>query len=235
MADAANSDQASQSNAVHKPESILVLHNVAKKKNFGDLIRTASALGVREVVVVGAQKLQSFGAHGCAGFLRFSHFNKLPEAIAYLHDVRGAKLCGVEIMPEAAPVQSHPFCGPTAFLMGNEGQGLTPTQISACDQFVYIPHHSDATASLNVNAAAAVVLHHYAMWAALPEAIRDGFKYVQGAPPSSTPYSGMGIKQVSSGWLLASRTPEHAMHADRKAHQPMRTATLPPVVPRCAH
>ena len=31
--------------------SILVLHNVAKKKNFGELIRTASAMGVSEIVV----------------------------------------------------------------------------------------------------------------------------------------------------------------------------------------
>ena len=44
--------------------------------------------------------------------------------------------------------------------------------------------------------AAAVVLHHFAMWAALPEAPRDGFKYVLGPPPSSVAHSGMGLKQM---------------------------------------
>jgi len=174
----------------------LVLHNVAKKKNFGELIRTAAAMGVEELIVVGAQKLNSFGAHGCAGHLRFSHFDKLADAVAYLHDVLGARLCGVEITPQSVAIQQRPFNGPTAFLMGNEGQGLTPSQLAVCDQFVYIPQHSDATASLNVNAACAVVLHHYAMYAALPEAARDGYKYVQGPPPSSTPHSGMGLKQM---------------------------------------
>ena len=176
--------------------SILVLHNVAKKKNFGELIRTAAALGVSEVVVVGAQKLATFGAHGCAGHLRFSHFDKFDEAVTYLHDVRCATLCGVEITPESSAVNQHPFRGTTAFLMGNEGQGLTPPQMAACDQFVYIPQHSDATASLNVNAACAVVLHHFALWAAMPEAKREGYKYLQGPPPSSVPHSGMGLNQM---------------------------------------
>jgi tRNA G18 (ribose-2'-O)-methylase SpoU len=200
----ASSVAAAAPTAGSRPSSILVLHNVAKKKNFGELIRTAAALGATEIVVVGAQKLQSFGAHGCANHMRFCHFDKFADAVAYLHNVRGCTITGVEITPDARPVQSHPFAGSTAFLMGNEGQGLTPSQIAQCDNFVYIPQHSDATASLNVNAACAVVLHQFAMWAALPEATRDGYKYVQGAPPSSTPHSGMGLKQMRT--LLADGT-----------------------------
>ena len=180
------------------PQSILVLHNVSKKTNFGELIRTAAALGVCEIIIVGAQKLNSFGSHGTCGHMRFSHFDRFADAVAYVRSVRGARLCGVEITTDAAPVQTHPFRGTTAFLMGNEGHGLTPPQIAACDHFVYIPQHSDATASLNVNAACAVVLHHFAMYATFPESARDGYKYVQGPPPSSTPNSGMGLKQMKT-------------------------------------
>ena len=81
-------------------------------------------------------------------------------------------------------------------MMGNEGQGLTEAQIRACDQFVYITQHSDATASLNVNAACAVVLHHFAIWAQLPEAPRDGYKFVQGNPGQSDPTSDLGLKKM---------------------------------------
>ncbi|KAL3893065.1 MAG: hypothetical protein SGPRY_014508 [Prymnesium sp.] len=128
------------------------------------LMRTASAMGVSEVVVVGASKLSSHGAHGCAGHLRFSHFVKLADAVSYLHNVRHASLCGVEITPHSEPVQAHPFrsTGATAFMMGNEGAGLLQAQMDVCDHFVYIPQHSASTASLNVNAACAVVLHHFA-------------------------------------------------------------------------
>ena len=69
-------------------------------------------------------------------------------------------------------------------------------QLAACEQYVYIPQHSDATASLNVNAACAVVLHHFAMWAALPEAPREGYKYVLGPPPSAIAHSGVGLKHM---------------------------------------
>ena len=153
-------------------------------------------MGVSEIVVIGANKLMTQGCHGTAGYVRFSHFDKLAEAVKYLRDVKGATLCGVEITPTAEAVHTKPFRGTTAFLMGNEGQGLTPQQMAECGQFVYIPQHSDATASLNVNAACAVVLHHFAIWAALPEAPRDGFKFVQGDTPQSIPNSGMGLKQM---------------------------------------
>ena len=141
----------------------------------------AAALGVAEVVVVGAAKLSSHGAHGCVGHLKFSHFVKFDDAVAYVHGVRGARICGVEITPTSESVVRHPFGGTTAFLMGNEGHGLTEAQLAACDQTVYIPQHSGATASLNVNAAAAVVLHHFATWASLPEAPRAAPRIVVGA------------------------------------------------------
>ena len=113
--------------------SILVLHNVSKKKNFGELIRTAAAMGVSEIVVVGANKLVSHGCHGTAGYVRFSHFVKFPDAVKYLKEVKGATFCGVEITPDSQAVQQKPFRGTTAFLMGNEGQGLTPQQMAECD------------------------------------------------------------------------------------------------------
>ena len=40
----------------------LILHNVAKKRNFGEILRTAAAMGVTEACVVGAQKLSAHGA-----------------------------------------------------------------------------------------------------------------------------------------------------------------------------
>ena len=65
-----------------RPISLLVLHNVSKKKNFGELLRSAAAMGVSEVVVVGATKLATHGAQGTAGHLRFTHFSKLVDARA---------------------------------------------------------------------------------------------------------------------------------------------------------
>ena len=46
-------------------------------------------------------------------------------------------------MPEAKSVNDDPWLPDVtgvAFLMGNEGHGLTELQKSVCDYFVYIPH-----------------------------------------------------------------------------------------------
>jgi tRNA G18 (ribose-2'-O)-methylase SpoU len=48
--------------------------------------------------------------------------------------------------------------GSTAFLVGNEGTGLSEAQKAVCDHFVYIPQYGNGTASLNVSVAAAIAL-----------------------------------------------------------------------------
>ena len=35
----------------------------------------------------------------------------------------------------------QPYTGPTAFMLGNEGQGMTPRQMALCDKFVYISQY----------------------------------------------------------------------------------------------
>jgi hypothetical protein len=98
----------------------------------------------------------------------------------------GCRILGVEIDDSAAPVTSHPFTGPTAFLLGNEGQGLSARQLALCDGLVYIPQHGPGTASLNVSVAAGIVLHHFATWARLPERPREGAKFAVGPRPTRT-------------------------------------------------
>eukprot|EP00933_Yihiella_yeosuensis_P001144 TRINITY_DN10186_c0_g2_i2.p1 TRINITY_DN10186_c0_g2~~TRINITY_DN10186_c0_g2_i2.p1 ORF type:complete len:232 (-),score=44.61 TRINITY_DN10186_c0_g2_i2:64-759(-) len=167
----------STENSDKRPDSYLVLFNVGKKQNFGTLLRSACAFGVTEVLIVGAAKLQTFGNQGTAQHAQTRHFESLEAAKEWLAS-KGARLCGIEIDDSAKPVTSHPFSGSTAFMLGNEGAGMTPQQRAACDFFTYIPQHSGATASLNVAVAGSIVLHHFATWAAMPEHPRSGEKYV---------------------------------------------------------
>ena len=56
---------ATQAAAVtHTPTCNLVVHNVAKKHNIGTLLRSACAFGVTEVVLIGSNSFNTFGAHG---------------------------------------------------------------------------------------------------------------------------------------------------------------------------
>eukprot|EP00439_Symbiodinium_sp_Y106_P048196 s1551_g6.t1 len=167
-----------------RPESFLLVYNVSKKQNFGTLLRSACAFGVSEVLVVGAKKLSTFGNQGTSAHANVRHFDTLQAAKDDLRS-RGARICGIEIDDTAQPVTSHPFVGSTAFMLGNEGEGMSAVQKEVCDSFVYIPQFTGATASLNVAIAGSIVLHHFATWAGMPEHARCGEKFVV-EPPRST-------------------------------------------------
>ena len=161
----------------------MLVYNIGKKKNFGDILRSAAAFGVKEIFVVGAKKLSTFGDQGTQRYCKFRQFDSLLEAKAELLK-RGIRLIGIEITAESVPVQEHPFTGPTCFMSGNEGTGLNEQQLKACDSFVYIPQYSGATASLNVATATGIVFHHFALWAGKKQQPREGFKFVVEEPPS---------------------------------------------------
>ncbi|XP_051152888.1 uncharacterized protein LOC127266617 [Andrographis paniculata] len=166
-----------------KYESFVVVHNIAKRHNVGTLARSATAFGVAELILVGRRDFNAFGSHGSTSHLRFRHFHSLSLARSFLKE-RDCDICGVEITDDAVAVNKHPFTKSTAFLLGNEGTGLSAKECEICDFFVYIPQYGGGTASLNVTVAASIVLHHYAVWAGFPERTREGSKFVVSAKPA---------------------------------------------------
>jgi len=197
---------------VHEPKCFIIVHNISKRHNIGTLARSASAFGVAEVCLVGSRQFNAFGSHGATEHVAFRHFPTLEECCKALREQEGCDIVGVEITDGAQPVHERPFKGPTAFMIGNEGQGLSPRQMALCDSFVYITQYGSGTASLNVTVATTVVLHHFALWAGYHEHSRDGFKYVVGPKPQRTHSRGM-----------VARTPEEAA-AEQKRRQQRRDA-----------
>ncbi|KAF2287772.1 hypothetical protein GH714_002654 [Hevea brasiliensis] len=105
-------------------ESYVVVHNIAKRHNVGTLARSATAFGVTELILVGRRDFNAFGSHGSTSHLRFRHFHSLLDARNFLKE-KDCDICGVEIADGALPVNEHPFKKSTAFLLGNEGTGLS--------------------------------------------------------------------------------------------------------------
>lgn len=137
------------------------------------------------MLLVGERSFNTFGSHGSDGHVAFRHFPSLPDVRSYLLQ-QGATLVGVEITPRSLDVTTQPFSGPTAFLMGNEGTGLSAAQVAICDSFVYIPQFGAGTASLNVAVAAGIVLHQFASWAGYQERQRVGEKFLVAPRPQRT-------------------------------------------------
>lgn len=91
---------------------------------------------------------------------------------SYLHE-KGVSIVGVEITRGAQSVTEAPFSGPCAFVLGNEGSGMSEQAKEMCDYFVYIPQYSMGIESLNVAMAGTVVLYEYSKWANYNEAPKN--------------------------------------------------------------
>ena len=159
---------------MNDPRCFLFLHNITKESNQGFLIRTASAFAA-ELIVIGRKRYGTSGAAGGTRHTPVHHFYSLREGVAFARD-QGARILGIEILDEARPIESHPFTGPTAFLPGNEGEGLLECHLEVCDDFVYVPQYGEAVC-LNVNVATAICLHHFGLWAGFAETRREGRKF----------------------------------------------------------
>eukprot|EP00746_Dinoflagellata_sp_MGD_P046744 gnl/MRDRNA2_/MRDRNA2_21501_c0_seq2.p2 gnl/MRDRNA2_/MRDRNA2_21501_c0~~gnl/MRDRNA2_/MRDRNA2_21501_c0_seq2.p2 ORF type:complete len:144 (+),score=21.90 gnl/MRDRNA2_/MRDRNA2_21501_c0_seq2:585-1016(+) len=70
-----------------------------------------------------------------------------------------------------------PFRRSTAFMLGNEGTGLSPKQLAACDFLTHIPQYTSHIASLNVAVAGSIVLQHFALFAQFGVARRESQKF----------------------------------------------------------
>ncbi len=149
-----------------QPKSFLILFNISKPINFGNLIRTANAFGSTPVCV-GKKDFSRCGATAKTRLTKVHHFYALEEACHFVR-AEGCHIFGVEIDQSSKPIATHPFEHSTAFMMGNEGEGLSRKQIRMCDELVFIPQFGTAV-SLNVNVAAGIVLHHFATWAKFPQ------------------------------------------------------------------
>jgi tRNA C32,U32 (ribose-2'-O)-methylase TrmJ len=141
--------------------------------------------------LVGSRQFNTFGSHGSEAYISYRHFNTLEECCEELKTKHGCEIIGVEITDNAKAVHTHPWSGPVAFMLGNEGTGLNERQLRVCDSFVYIPQYGVGTASLNVAVAASIVLHQYATWAGYEERSRHGYKFDVAERPEKKTARGM--------------------------------------------
>ena len=73
-------------------------------------------------------------------------------------------IIGVEIDNSSKNLEEEPFTSSVAFMMGNEGSGMSAKQTAACDGFIRISQYGGGTCSLNVSVAAGLVLHRFFNW-----------------------------------------------------------------------
>ncbi len=139
----------------------LIISNIAKKPNIIQLINTANAFYF-EPILVGAPKIRD----SIVSYIKLPSnvplrwFPSLELTKSFLQD-RNVRIVGIEILEGAQSCLEYSFPQRIAIMPGNEGDGMNEKQKRYCDQFLYIPHYGNGTASLNVHVATSLIMLHY--------------------------------------------------------------------------
>lgn len=140
----------------------LVLENLQDPGNLGTVLRTAEALGVGQIILLGeccdafSPKVlrASMGAVFRLGLIE----ERSPEKLCSVLKRVGYRLCAAVPAADAVPITQVDFSrGLHAIFIGNEGNGLTAETIALCHDKITIPMAGRAE-SLNASAAANILL-----------------------------------------------------------------------------
>jgi TrmH RNA methyltransferase len=143
-------------------ENLVVLDRIGNAHNLGAIARTAAYLGVPRIVIAGDPASARPGAAAyrvAEGGMDAIEIRSVPGIAPFLRSLSGA---GYDVVGAATrggaigtPAGSS---APWALVLGNEEHGLAPDVEAACTRIVTI-HGSGNVESLNVSAAAAILIH----------------------------------------------------------------------------
>lgn len=144
-----------------EPALVLVIDSLQDPQNFGVLLRSAEGAGVDGVVIphhraVGLTPAVSKTSAGASEHLLVADVANLRQAIDALKEkgiwVVGADESGDLLYDEVD------YRGPTAIVIGGEGEGIRRLVLEGCDQVVRLPMEGQVS-SINAAAAGTVMLY----------------------------------------------------------------------------
>lgn len=147
--------------ATNEPPLVLLVDSLQDPQNFGVLLRSAEGAGVDGVVIprhraVGLTPAVAKTSAGASEHLLVAEVANLRQAIDTLKD-KGLWVVGTDETGDLL-YDEVDYRGPTAMVIGGEGEGIRRLVLEGCDQVVRIPMEG-RIASLNAAAAGTVVLY----------------------------------------------------------------------------
>ncbi len=138
----------------------LLLSEIRDPGNLGTVLRSADAFGITDVFLSSCVELTSpktvRASMGALFRVRTWVTPDLPALIRSFQ-FRKRRILGTALTDRSKSLGSFDLLPTDAFLIGNEGHGLSPEILGMCDEIVRIPMMPD-TESLNAASAATVLL-----------------------------------------------------------------------------
>ena len=140
---------------------IVICDELSDPHNLGAIMRSAECAGAHGVIIPKRRSvgLTATGAKASAGAVEYMKVARVTNINAAMAELKEK---GVWIFGTAAegsiPMYKADLTGPTAIVIGNEGDGMSPLVRKNCDVTVHIPMKGRIS-SLNASAAASILLY----------------------------------------------------------------------------
>lgn len=134
--------------------------------NIGSVVRTANAFNAAGVHIVGNRRFNRRGAMVTDRYLHLHH-HESAASFGQWAAASGLPVLGVDNLPGAVPLETHPLPQECALLLGQEGPGLSDGARAICDVVLSIAQFG-STRSINAGAAGAIAMHAWIRQHAIP-------------------------------------------------------------------
>ncbi|MEM9292015.1 MAG: tRNA (guanosine(18)-2'-O)-methyltransferase TrmH [Acidobacteriota bacterium] len=149
-----------------QPDLTVILEQVHKGHNLAAILRTCDAVGIPLAHAVPTQRphrvrlVRSPGSGaGVNKWVKTRRHSSIEDAAEEIRrTMPGVRILAAHLSPRAYSYLEVDWTQPTALLLGQEKDGVTPEGLAIADGEVMIPMHG-LVASLNVSVAAAVMLY----------------------------------------------------------------------------
>ena len=147
--------------APNRTELVNVFENLDYNINIGCGIRANNAFLGKAIYVVGRRKIDRRSSVGCTHYETVFHADTMEEVITLLHE-QNYTVYAIDNIDSYNPQNIWDVELPvkTAFIFGNEGDGLSQETVDMCDGMLYIQQYGSVR-SLNVAQAAACAMYEY--------------------------------------------------------------------------
>ena len=135
--------------------------------NIGSVVRTANAFLAGGVHIVGRRRWNRRGAMVTDRYQHVVHHATVDDLARWARSER-LVVVGVDNVPGSVPLESFDLPRRALLLFGQEGPGLSPPALAACDAVCSIAQFG-STRSINAGAAAAIAMHAWVRRHALGE------------------------------------------------------------------
>ena len=140
---------------------LVICDELSDPHNLGAILRSAECAGAHGVIIpkrrsVGLTATVAKAAAGAVEYMKVAKVSNINNAIAELKE-KGVWVFGTAA-EGSVPMYKADLTGPTAIVVGNEGDGMSQLVRKNCDMLVHIPMKGRIS-SLNASVAASILLY----------------------------------------------------------------------------